>query len=99
MTRPHQDQFRSASCATRLRKLVPALKLVNAAPDMRLCEPVSVTYRAGLRHVETEIGKWRAETDARKPPTWDRKPQNCRPETSGTLASGVGTGAGRHLSL
>src|SRR5216684_1402018 len=29
--------------------------------------------RAGLRHVETEIGKWRAETDARKPPARDRK--------------------------
>jgi hypothetical protein len=48
---------------------------------MRLCEPVSVTYRTGLRHVETEIGKWRAETDARKPPAGDQKPQNCRPET------------------
>src|SRR6266478_839798 len=35
----------------------------------------------GLRRVETEIGKWRAETDARKPPTRDQKPQNCRPET------------------
>src|SRR5712671_5217407 len=45
------------------------------APDMRLCEPVSVTYRTGLRHVETEIGKWRAETDARKPPAGDQKPQ------------------------
>src|SRR5260370_41000397 len=41
------------------------------------CEPVAVTYRAGLRHVETEIGQWRAETEARKPSARDQKPQNC----------------------
>src|SRR6266436_8552456 len=27
---------------------------------------------SGLRHVETEIGKWRAQTDARKPPARDQ---------------------------
>ncbi len=53
--------------------IFPQMAPYVAAPDMRLCEPVSVTYRAGLRHVETEIGKWRAETDARKPPARDRK--------------------------
>ena len=40
---------------------------------MRLREPVSVTYRTGLRHAETEIGKWRAETGVRNPPALDRK--------------------------
>jgi hypothetical protein len=30
-------------------------------------EPVSVKYRTGLQHAETEIGKWRPETDARNP--------------------------------
>jgi hypothetical protein len=32
----------------------------------RLCKPGSVAYRTGLRHAETEIGKWRAETGAAK---------------------------------
>ena len=31
-------------------------------------KPVSVTYRTGLGHAETEIGKWRAETGSTKPP-------------------------------
>ncbi len=44
-------------------------------------EPVSVTYRTGLPHAETEIGKWPAETGAAKPPVQDRKSGNCRPET------------------
>jgi hypothetical protein len=35
---------------------------------MPLREPVSVTYRTGLRHAQKEIGKWRAETAARNPP-------------------------------
>src|SRR5216684_4690358 len=43
-------------------------QLYVAAPDGRLCQPVSVTYRTGLWKVEMEIGKWRAETGARKPP-------------------------------
>jgi hypothetical protein len=40
------------------------------------CEPVSVGYRTGLRHAETEIGKLRAETGARNPPVLDRKSGN-----------------------
>lgn len=36
--------------------------------DTRLCKPVTVTYRTGLGQAETEIGKWRAETAAAKPP-------------------------------
>ena len=32
--------------------------------DTRLRKPVSVPYRTGLKHAETEIGKWRAETGA-----------------------------------
>jgi hypothetical protein len=31
-------------------------------------KPVSTTHRTGLAHAETEIGKWRAETGAAKPP-------------------------------
>jgi hypothetical protein len=30
---------------------------IGSTPDVRLCKPVSVTYRTGLRYVETEIGK------------------------------------------
>jgi hypothetical protein len=37
----------------------------NAA--YRLRKSVSVTYRTGLGHAETEIGKWRAETGLTKP--------------------------------
>src|SRR5712691_11807462 len=44
-------------------------------------EPVSVTYRTGLCHVETELGKWRAETGARNPLVLDRKCGNCGTET------------------
>jgi hypothetical protein len=40
------------------------VKVVNGKYE-RLCEPVSVTYRTGLRRVETENGKWRAETGDR----------------------------------
>ena len=47
----------------------------------RLCEPISVTNRTGLRHAETEIGNWRAETSARNPPVQDRNSGNCLPET------------------
>jgi hypothetical protein len=46
-----------------------------------LCEPVSVTYRTGLRHAETEIENWRAETGPSDPPVQGRKSGNCRPET------------------
>jgi hypothetical protein len=31
-------------------------------PQERFCEPVSVSYRTGLRHAKTEIGKWPRET-------------------------------------
>jgi hypothetical protein len=54
---------------------------VDSAPTMRptvvgaLREPVSVKYRTGLSHAETEIEKWRAETGARNPPLQDRKHQ------------------------
>jgi hypothetical protein len=53
------------------------------ASDSRgaLREPVSVKYRAGLSHAETEIEKWRAETDARNPPRKDRKAKNRQSET------------------
>jgi short chain dehydrogenase len=53
------------------------------APDSRgaLREPVSVKYRTGLSHAETEIEKWRADTDARNPPRKDRKAKNRRSET------------------
>src|SRR5437868_15436507 len=51
------------------------------APAMRLHEPVSVTYRTGLRHAETEIGKWRPETGAPIPSVLDRKSGNCGTET------------------
>src|SRR5215216_3880928 len=36
-------------------------------PTLPLCKPVSVSYRTGLRHSKTEIGKWRAETRAAAP--------------------------------
>jgi hypothetical protein len=53
-----------------------------AAPDMLLCEPVSVTYRTGLGHVETEIKK---NGEPRLTPenyrTRDQKPNNCQPES------------------
>ena len=42
---------------------------------------VSVTYRTGLGYAETEIGKWRPETGAAKPPVQRRKSGICRPET------------------
>jgi hypothetical protein len=42
-----------------------ALQHVQFCPnDAWVCEPVSATNRTGLRHAETEIGKWRAETAA-----------------------------------
>jgi len=49
--------------------------------DTRLRKPVSVPYRTGLWHVETEIGKWRAETGAVKPPVQTWNSRICRPET------------------
>jgi hypothetical protein len=56
------------------------LQTSRSTSDVRL-EPVSVTCRTGLRYAETEIGNWRAETGAAKPPIHDRKSRNCRPET------------------
>jgi hypothetical protein len=44
-------------------------------------KPVSVTYRTGLGRAETEIGKWRAETGAARPPVWTGNSRICRPET------------------
>jgi hypothetical protein len=41
----------------------------------------SVPYRTGLGYAETEIGKWRGETGAAKPPVQSRKSGICRPET------------------
>ena len=41
--------------------------------ETQLRKPVSVTYRTGLRYAETEIGKWRAETGAAKPPDSEPK--------------------------
>ena len=58
----------------------PAIKFFDRTCADR-CEPVSVPYRTGLRHAETEIGKWQAETGVAKPPIRDRKSRNCRPET------------------
>jgi hypothetical protein len=43
----------------------------------RLRKPVSVTYRTGLGHAETEIGKWRAETGLTKPPVRTRNSRIC----------------------
>src|SRR3990170_6709615 len=37
--------------------------------------------RQALRPAETEIGKWRADTGARKTPVQRRKSRNCLPET------------------
>jgi hypothetical protein len=54
---------------------------IKSTPDVQPCEPVSATYRTGLRHVETEIGKWRTETGARKSPVQDQRARKCRPET------------------
>jgi hypothetical protein len=42
-------------------------------------KPVSVTYRTGLGRAETEIGKWRAETGAMKPPGLEPKVRNPIP--------------------
>src|SRR5260370_17459017 len=53
------------------------MALYVAARDMRLWEPRPVIYRGGIREVETEIGQWRAETEARRPSAWDQKPQDC----------------------
>src|SRR5665213_1765075 len=39
--------------------------------------------RTGLRHAETEIEKWRAETGARNAPVQDPKPGNRPTETQG----------------
>ena len=50
-------------------------------PNTQLREPVSVTYRTGLGHVETEIGKWRAETGAAKLPGPEPKVRNLPAET------------------
>jgi hypothetical protein len=50
-----------------------ALYLRNALLDTQLRKPVSVTYRTGLGHAETEIGKWRAETGAAEPTSPDLK--------------------------
>ena len=47
----------------------------------RLRKPVSVTYRTGLGYAETEIGKWRPETGAAKPPVQRRNSRICQPET------------------
>jgi hypothetical protein len=56
-----------------------AVDRADDAPDSRgaLREPVSVKYRTGLSHAETEIEKWRAETGARNPPLQDRNTRNC----------------------
>ena len=45
---------------------VSTLAAVQARNQLR--KPVSVTYRTGLGHAETEIGKWRAETGSTKSP-------------------------------
>ena len=42
---------------------------------------VSVTYPTGLGYTGTEIGKWRPETGAAKPPVQSRKSEICRPRT------------------
>src|ERR1700720_4227437 len=49
--------------------------------DTRLRKPVSVTYRTGLGHAETEIGKWRAETGSTKSPVLPSNSRICRLET------------------
>jgi hypothetical protein len=45
----------------------PTIKVFRSR-DTRLRKPVSVPYRTGLKLAETEIGNWRAETGAVKPP-------------------------------
>src|SRR6266446_3220437 len=69
-----------------------------AAPDMRLCEPVSVIYRAvsGTSKRKLENGEQRLPPENHRPGT---KASKLPARDSGTLAFGVGTGAGRHLSL
>jgi hypothetical protein len=67
----HPDSFEAAD-------FMPTSRVTR---DTRLCKPGSVAYRTGLRHVETEIRKRRAETGAEKPPIHDRKAGNCRSET------------------
>ncbi len=49
--------------------------------DPQLCKPVLVTTRTGLGMPKTEIGQWRAETGAARPPVQSRKSRICRPET------------------
>jgi len=49
--------------------------------QMSFREPVSFRYRTGLRHVKTEIGKWRAETGTAKPRVGTRNPENPSLET------------------
>ena len=79
-----QPETRDASIAsvnTGRGKSQDVRKKRAPTPNTQLREPVSVTYRTGLGHAETEIGKWRAETGAAKPPVQSRKSGICRPET------------------
>src|SRR5580704_14048786 len=75
---------RPASPSARLPRTGQSIHLSTLAAVQarnRLRKPVSVTYRTGLRHAETEIGKWVAETGAAKSPVWTGNFRICRPET------------------
>jgi hypothetical protein len=60
---PHLGSWHDA-CGLRLAVQLRDERRGDKSARRGLCEPVSINYRTGLRHAETEIGKWRAETGA-----------------------------------
>ncbi len=69
--------------------IFPQMAPYVAAPDMRLCEPVSVIYRAvsGTSKRKLENGEHRLTPESHRPGT---KASKLPARDSGTLASGVG---------
>jgi hypothetical protein len=73
----------SASGNTQIDSDTQRFQRSRSILEERFCEPVSVSYRTGLRLAKTEIGKWPPETCARKPPIQGTRPGILAPETRG----------------
>ncbi len=67
----HQSLQRKQAIDSGIRNLSPNGSLRRGARYAALRTGLR-HIPSGLRHVETEIGKWRAQTDARKPPARDQ---------------------------
>ena len=80
-TRLRAGQLRLRRALPRTGQSIHLSTLAAVQARNRVRKPVSVTYRTGLGYAETEIGKWRAETAAAKPPVQRRNSRICQPET------------------